>query len=232
MKKTGNFNSYVKAYFTFSKGERNGIIFLVILLVLIIIGIKLIPESHSQIDPHNFSVFKKQVDSLFVEKDTFQESSGRRSDHAPVSKIEKYEERTQVLLNSCDSFLLTKLPGIGPVLASRIIKYRNLLGGYYSLQQLKEVYGLKEENFNKAKDLIVLDIKNIKKFSIDTAGFKTLVRHPYIGKDMAWRIINLRKKSKEVNISKDYFTSNQIGDSAQWVKLEPYIILQKNTVSE
>ncbi len=49
-------------------------------------------------------------------------------------------------LNICDSASLEALPGIGPVLSSRIIKYRNLIGGYVSVDQLKEVYGLPKKH--------------------------------------------------------------------------------------
>ncbi|NDF99641.1 MAG: helix-hairpin-helix domain-containing protein, partial [Chitinophagia bacterium] len=45
-------------------------------------------------------------------------------------------------LNESDSVSLEKLPGIGPVLASRIIRYREKLGGFYHRSQLREVYGI------------------------------------------------------------------------------------------
>lgn len=48
----------------------------------------------------------------------------------------------QVELNSTDSIELIKIKGIGPVFASRIMKYRDLLGGYVSISQLQEVYGI------------------------------------------------------------------------------------------
>lgn len=231
MKISGNLNN-LKAYFTFSKGERNGIISLIVLLALVLAGNKLLSDSNSKTEPENLSELKKQVDSLFVKSDTLHEASHKLLVHPSESKPEIIEERKRILLNSCDSAMLTQLPGIGPVLASRIIKYRNLLGGYYSINQLKEVYGLKDENFEKAKSQIILDMNNISKFSLDTAGFKTMVRHPYIGKDMAWKIINFRKELKQEYICKENFASHKIGDSAQWTKLEPYIILQKNAVSK
>ncbi len=231
MKISRNLNN-LKAYFTFSKGERNGIISLIVLLALVLAGNKLLSGSNSKEEPGNLSELKKQVDSLFVKSDTLHEASHKLSANPSESKPEIFKERKKILLNSCDSALLTQLPGIGPVLASRIIKYRNLLGGYYSINQLKEVYGLKEENFDKAKNQIILDKNDISKFSLDTASFKTMVRHPYIGKDMAWKIINFRKELKQEYISKENFTNHKIGDSAQWTKLEPYIILQKNAVSK
>ena len=45
-------------------------------------------------------------------------------------------------LNEVDSVWLTSIHGIGPVLSKRLVKYRKLLGGFNSIDQLKEVYGL------------------------------------------------------------------------------------------
>ena len=62
--------------------------------------------------------------------------------------VKKDKPRSLILeLNSADSIQLLDIRGIGPVFASRIIRYRNLLGGYYVVTQLKEVYGMREENF-------------------------------------------------------------------------------------
>src|SRR5690606_106619 len=48
-------------------------------------------------------------------------------------------------INTCDTATLKQVYGIGPVLAERITKYRSLLGGFVTKEQLNEVYGLKDE---------------------------------------------------------------------------------------
>ena len=50
-----------------------------------------------------------------------------------------------VNLNRADSALLESLPRIGPVLAARICKFREALGGFYTVDQLREVWGLEDE---------------------------------------------------------------------------------------
>jgi competence protein ComEA len=52
---------------------------------------------------------------------------------------------------------LLPLPGIGPVYAGRIIKYRNLPGGLISMEQLLEVYGISNETLDRIRDRIVID---------------------------------------------------------------------------
>jgi competence protein ComEA len=103
-----------------------------------------------------------------------------------VTKIETVE------LNTADSVELVKLPGIGPVLAPRIIRYRNLLGGYYSVNQLHEVYGLREEHFTSASPYLNIDTVHFRKFNLNFATISELGRHPYIGFKAARKIIKLR----------------------------------------
>ncbi len=57
-----------------------------------------------------------------------------------------YKKRNPVALslNGADSAALEQLPGIGPVLASRIVRYREKLGGFYNVAQLREVYGISD----------------------------------------------------------------------------------------
>jgi len=59
-----------------------------------------------------------------------------------------------VELNSADSTELVQLTGIGSVFANRILKYRELLGGFYSTAQLLEVYNFHVETFKKIENNI------------------------------------------------------------------------------
>ncbi len=102
---------------------------------------------------------------------------------------------TIIELNSADSISLVKLKGIGPVLSSRIIKYRNLLGGYYSKNQLLEVYGLKSETFNLVENHISIDVDKIKKIRINFADIRMLQKHPYISNVLSKTIIDEREQN-------------------------------------
>jgi competence protein ComEA len=59
-------------------------------------------------------------------------------------------------LNRVSEQDLDRLPGIGPVMASRIIEYRQSGGGFSSLEELKQVNGIKEKTFEKIKDYFTL----------------------------------------------------------------------------
>lgn len=97
-------------------------------------------------------------------------------------------------INSSDSVELMKLPGIGTKLSKRIIKYRDLLGGYYTLEQLREVYGLKEETLELIDNRIKVDNTKVQKVDLNFSDRYQLSRHPYIGKESAAQIINFRTK--------------------------------------
>ena len=96
-------------------------------------------------------------------------------------------------INTADSALLEWLPGIGPALAGRIIKYRNKLGGFYSPVQLKEVWGLPDSVFQKIKERVEIS-DTIQKINVNTSDFLMLKSHPYIGYKLANSIINYRNQ--------------------------------------
>ncbi|MCC8152844.1 MAG: helix-hairpin-helix domain-containing protein, partial [Tannerellaceae bacterium] len=88
---------------------------------------------------------------------------------------------------------MKKVPGIGPVFANRIIKYRELLGGFYSVEQLKEVYGIEEDRFSQLKDWFKADALLIRKVYINQLTEEELRSHPYINYKQARAIHKLYK---------------------------------------
>lgn len=66
------------------------------------------------------------------------------------------EEAIQISINEADVDELTELPGIGPVLASRIIEYRNQNGLLEKLEDLKQVKGVGDNLYQKILPYIKL----------------------------------------------------------------------------
>lgn len=143
-----------------------------------------------------------------------------------ISKKEKSAyKKTIVEINSADSILIESLPGIGPSLTHRIIAYRNKLGGYYIIEQLKEVWGLQDSVYQKIKDRITLNDKAIQKININFVNFEQLKAHPYIGYKLAHAIINFRNqhgtfKSLE-DIQKIILINNEI-----YNKISHYLVVE------
>ena len=112
-----------------------------------------------------------------------------------VQKLYFKKEKSDVFvleLNSTDSVSLLKVPGIGSILASRIIRYRNLLGGFYSVTQIREVYGLREEGVPLVTPYLTVDPSVIRTFNINFSTIQEMGHHPYIGYKTAKKLLRLR----------------------------------------
>lgn len=125
-----------------------------------------------------------------------------------------------VELNFADSAKLEHLPGIGPVLAPRIIRYRNLLGGFYSVAQLREVYGLSEQHYLKASPHIYINGEPFRRFNINFASIEELGMHPYIGFRTARKIIKLKNERGKYSSVKDL---SEIMTADSITRLSPYL---------
>jgi competence protein ComEA len=125
-------------------------------------------------------------------------------------------------INRSDSAALERLPGIGPVLSGRIIKYRHLLGGFASVDQLKEVYGLPAETFELIKGRIYADSSTIIKININSAGYKEIIHLPYFEKYEVTSILKYRELKGKVTAIAD-LTDNKIITAEKAVKVRPYL---------
>jgi len=116
-----------------------------------------------------------------------------------VAKDETYlsykNPTTQILdINTADSIALISLHGIGPVLASRIIRFREKLGGFYSIDQVAETYGIADSVFKKIKPFLTVHIDSLRKIDINNADINQLKTHPYIGWKLAKVIVQYRQQ--------------------------------------
>jgi competence ComEA-like helix-hairpin-helix protein len=128
-------------------------------------------------------------------------------------------------LNTADTSDLQQLHGIGPVFSKRIVKYRNLLGGYCSKEQLMEVYGLEQELYDKLKHHIVVDTSKVSKLNINTADIDDLKRHPYLDYYQAKAVVEYRQKIGAFKTINDLRHIVLI-DNNTFEKIKPYLSVQ------
>lgn len=95
-------------------------------------------------------------------------------------------------LNSATQDQLVKLKGIGPKLSERIIKYRDGLGGFYTVNQLNEVFGIPPETISAITPLCFVNKDKIKQININTVDLEQLRSHLYIDYKTAQVILNYR----------------------------------------
>ncbi|WP_372948316.1 helix-hairpin-helix domain-containing protein [Mariniphaga sp.] len=128
----------------------------------------------------------------------------------------------RIELNSADSLDLLQLNGIGPVYASRILKYRSLLGGFYGKHQLLEVYGFPEETYHAINENLTIDSLRVEKLRINFAGYAELIRHPYFEKRNVEAILNFRQNNGPFSSHEQLLTEGLI-DTASFALIRPYI---------
>jgi competence protein ComEA len=139
-----------------------------------------------------------------------------------ASSSEHLQQKPLVEINSCDSLSLIALPGIGPVLSVRIIKYRNLLGGFARVEQLKEVYGLPDETYEMIKGKLYADTSGIRKINVNSAGYKELSRIHYLEKYEVTAILKYIKLAGKATNMKELI-DNKILPPDKADKVEPYL---------
>lgn len=140
-------------------------------------------------------------------------------------KTEKYPAGTVIELNRADTTILKKVPGIGSAFARRIVKYRNLLGGFCCIEQLGEVYGIDEERYNAMKSWFSVDSSAICPLKVNQIPRDSLIRHPYLSYKQA-RVIKqlLKQKSRLTGWENlqllEEFTEDDCGRLAPYLSFE------------
>ena len=118
-----------------------------------------------------------------------QNTAGNSLENPIVEKVEK----ALVEINSADSAALVAVNGIGAKSAAEIMKYRDLLGGFHSVEQISELKCVTEQNFVKILQQICCDSCKIQKIDINFATPKAMARHPYVSARALRKIIKQRQ---------------------------------------
>lgn len=235
-----------KSFFYFTQGERRGLT----LLTLLIVGgwilwtmtepptisevvvptevpdsVEIVVDTGSRPVPLNRLDTSKPLRSTIV-------SSMVRDGHAIRSRIaqqrpsyprvEKYPAGTVVELNGADSLQLKKIPGIGSTFARRIVKYRDLLGGYASVDQLGEVYGIDAERLEALRPWFRVDTAQLHRLSVNQATLRELVRHPYLSYEQAQVIVRLVQQKGRLQGWENLQLLEEFTESDQ-IRLLPYL---------
>ena len=156
------------------------------------------------------------------EQITLNEQESAKDENTKPAFNTELNKRFVVELNSADSNQLVTVNGIGAILASRIIKYRNLLGGFHSVAQLSEIYGLRPENYQKIAGSLIADSSSIRKIRLNFSEYRELIRHPYLNKNQVILILNYRSKNGPFNSTEDLIRYNLV-DSTTYKKVRIYL---------
>ncbi len=138
---------------------------------------------------------------------------------------EKQKEKYVVDINIADSSLFERQRGIGPSLASRVIKYRERLGGFVSAVQIKEVWNFPDSTYQSLKDKFVVNEIALKKIKLNSDDFETLRKHPYINYSLAKIFMAYKKEHGNFKTVEDLRKIAVMNDSV-FRKLQPYLSIE------
>lgn len=166
---------------------------------------------------------------FFFVKDKFTLLEANESKNISIKQqsVPQYPVKDSVYLdlNASDTLDLQEVRGVGKVRARNIYKYGQKLGGYISVEQLKEVYSIDSATFEQIKPHFYAGKTEIRKININSDDPKYLARHPYIDFALAKAFIRFRKKYEKDFTKIEDIKLVHLMDEETFNKLRPYIKL-------
>jgi len=153
---------------------------------------------------------------------TVRKASTRDSTRKPGTAVPDAAPVELIDLNRCDASDLLRLPGIGPVLSERIIRYRGLLGGFVDTGQLYEVYGLDSSVVILISSMLTLTYDSVSPVILGSSSFSELARHPYIGSSTA-RLITKYRSLIDTTVTLGDLVRQKVMSAEQAMRLAPYV---------
>jgi len=161
----------------------------------------------------SFAQAEKEKRKLVAEEsDAFEEKS---------YKVEVKKSNQIFDLNTSTKEELQAISGIGPKYASRIIKYRSILGGYSHKGQLNQVYGMTDSTFQLIKNQLAV-LSAPEKIKINTVSQKELSEHYLVSYKMA-KVINAYRDEHGAFVTKEDFRAIKGIESDEIEKIVPYL---------
>ncbi len=155
----------------------------------------------------------------------FNPAEGSDPDHGSDERADRRVHTRQLLeVNTADTVQLVAVPGIGPAFARGIVKYRERLGGFHDLEQLKEVYILRDkpDAVERMQAALVVDTLMMRRFALNSFTAEELGPHPYAGWKVAKALVAYRKQHGPFRTIADIKGCALVTDSL-YRKLAPYL---------
>jgi len=209
-------------YLSLTKKEWNGMVTLVVIIAMVIAAPYVYEHFHKD-RLINFKELDKAVAALGAGNKAHQANTFKGDKTSEVKYItNKLKTGETIELNTADSAAFTRVHGIGPSFAKRIVSYRKKLGGFVNKGQLKDIYGLDADKYNEIRDEISFKPVQVKKININNVDFEQLRQFPYFSYKQANAIIQYRAQHgnyQSIDDMKDIALLN----SEILIKIAPYL---------
>ncbi len=173
---------------------------------------------HSENDLSNIQILHQFFPAIqpFLKFDTLYQAS-------TVTKQKK--EYAMIEINTALPQNLIELPGIGEKLANRIVLYRENLGGFYNIEQLKDMFGMPETTFVQIRPYLMIEKIELKQLQVNYASKQELSMHPYIDFKIASSIVNYRNAHGNFKDVHDLLKFGLV-EQKQYDKIAPYLTIK------
>lgn len=226
------FQFFLRSTFGFSNRESRGFMLVLptlLILYLIPLGYQKILEKRNE---QQYQAYLLKADSLvqagwrpyqvgqarFPGTTSHSDSTKKR----PAYQAPKKPGLNQMSFAEADSIVLQIVPGIGPTMAGRIVKFRENMGGLHQKEQILEVYGMTPETMEKLFDQFEFEPGISKKLKINELDANTLANHPYISYGEAKVIVAYRTQHGKYEKPEDLLGVKIF--TKEWVdRLSPYL---------
>jgi len=173
-------------------------------------------EMYAQLSPY---IKLPSKDQFYKDSESIKADEVKETDEKP-------EKPLLVDINTADTLELMKIRGIGPFYSKSIVEYRNSLGGFVSIYQLMDIYGMNDERFESIKKHIIIKDSVIKQININEADFSEMIRHPYLNRNLVNNLIVMRQQHGKFHAIEDIKRSHIIDDET-FAIIAPYLKLDK-----
>ena len=149
----------------------------------------------------------------------FEERKEHKEEGAKPVETKKFHTLTKVDVNEADTAMLRRIPGIGEKISVAIVRYRQRLGGFHSVEQLREISIVSPELLEW---FTVSSSAAVQKIHLNKASFQALNSHPYISYEQTKALLQYirlygKVKDEETLLATGIFTKEEME------KLRPYI---------
>lgn len=129
-------------------------------------------------------------------------------------------------INTADSATWESLPGIGPFLASRIVRFRSRLGGFHSIAQVGETFGLPDSVFRRIAPLLAEESGTFSPgLDVNAATLEELKSHPYLTHRLARSIVAYRDQHGAFRKPEDLLAIETLTPEL-YDRLVPYVLIR------
>lgn len=234
---------WIRNFFGISRIEANGFVILIPLIFVIIsspYAYKYWSFENGPVELYNIakadSLLTQIERNIYIDSVTrakfrpsprfeFAENKSERSTYKPevYKPLPVARPLTTFDINTADTASLKRLKGIGSVLSARIVKYRDLLGGFTDKSQYQEVYGLNASVIANLDSMtLIAEDYSPERINVNNVQEWELSRHPYISKRVAKAINSFRFQHGKIQGIED-LKNIHLMDSLTIDRISPYL---------